>query len=113
MAVHVVEAPYFEEESRNLGATNENIKAARSLVQAALDGRSDLVDVKVIENTAEDARYRPWKRIRGKKSGIRVAIEVSKDETGDDVVLLHVAAPRSSWTYEDIKKLWEKYRSKA
>ena len=59
MVVRIVEAPHFEAESKTLGATSENIKAARSLVQAAVDGRTDIVDFERIGNTTDDAQYRP------------------------------------------------------
>lgn len=112
MAVKVIEAAHFEPESRALGATKENIKAARSLVQAALENRVDIVEVEVIRNTTKDSNFRPWVRVKGKLSNIRVAIERYTD--GDDlIVMLHVVIPRDDHTYEEVEKLWRKYRSKA
>ena len=111
MPVKVIEASHFEAESKALGATNENIKAARSLVQAALENRADVVEVDVIRNTTKDINFRPWLRVRGKLSNIRVAIERYKE--GDDlIVFLHAVIPRDDHTYDEFEKLWRKYRSK-
>lgn len=59
MAVKVIEAPHFVEESKAQGATRENIKAAHSLVEAALNGRLDLVEVEIIRATTKEPEYRP------------------------------------------------------
>jgi hypothetical protein len=107
----IIEADYFEKESEALGATNENIKSVRSLVQAALDERDDIVSYELIRNTTGESEYRPWVRIRGKKSGVRIAVELYQ-ENNDDIVLIHVVIPRDAHTYDDIEKLWLKYRSK-
>jgi hypothetical protein len=111
MAVKIIEAPHFEAESKALGATKENIKAAYALVQAALESRIDLVEVEIIRNTSKDKAYRPWIRIKGKLSMIRVAIE-RYSEGNDFIVVLHVVLPRDDHTYDEVERLWKQYRSK-
>jgi len=111
VAVKIIEAPHFQEESKAQGATKENIKAAYSIVEAALDGRLDLVDVEIVRATSKEPDYRPWIRLKGKKSIVRIAAERYKD--GDDlVILLHTVIPRDEHTYEIIEALWKKHRSK-
>lgn len=111
MAVRIIEAAHYESESKAQGATPENMKAARSLVQAALDGRDDIVSYELVRNTASEPEYRPWIRVRDIKSGIRVIIEIHQEDD-DDIVLMHAVLPRDSHTYDEIEKLWRQYRSK-
>ena len=106
----IIETEHFEEVSKQFGATKENIQAGRSFVELAIQGRFDLVDVKVIESTT-DITYRPWIRIKAKKAGLRVIVEQYQD--GDEItILLHAVIPRDAHTYDEIEKLWRKYRSK-
>ena len=111
MAVNIIEAPHFDAESKALGATKENIKAAHALVQAALENRIDIVEVETIRNTSKDKAYRPWIRIKGKLSMIRVAIE-RYSEGSDLIIVLHAVLPRDDHTYDEVERLWKKYRSK-
>lgn len=112
MAVRIVDAAHLEVESKALGATKENLLAARSYVQAALNGRKDIVSYEQISVTLNESAFRPWWRVKALKPGIRVAVEMYK-EGSDNVVLIHAVAPRDDHTYDEFERLWRQYRSKA
>ena len=107
----IIEADHYEEVSKQFGATRENMRSGRSFIELAIQERFDLVDVEVVEVTT-GTEYRPWIRIKARKSGIRVIVEQYRD--GEDiVVLLHAVIPRDAHTYEAVENLWKQYRSKA
>jgi hypothetical protein len=106
----IVEADYFEEVSKQFGATKENMRSGHSFIELAIQKRFDLVDIDVIEATT-GTEYRPWIRIKAKKAGIRVIVEQYQG-ADDIIILLHAVLPRDDHTYDEVEKLWRKYRSK-
>jgi hypothetical protein len=107
----IINADHFEKISRGFGATEDNMRAAASYIDLATQQRFDLVDLEVVATTT-GTEFRPWIRIKAKKSGLRVIVEQYRDGN-DTVILIHAVIPRDAHTYEEVEKLWRKYRSKA
>lgn len=104
----LVIAEYCEEESRNAGTNDNQYKAALTLVEEAMNDISR-IDVLEIEVT-KDEIYRSWWRLKLKNAPAatyRAIVEIEATQ-----VTLHVVLPRGSRTYNEVKALWEKYRSK-
>jgi hypothetical protein len=100
-------ASYCEEASAGAGTTEAQYKAALQLVREAL---TDLnrVDVRVIEITKDPAFY-PWHRLKlinAPAVTYRAILEITPQN-----VTLHVVLPRNSQTYEEVRGLWEQYRT--
>jgi hypothetical protein len=103
----LVIAEYCEEESQKALTTNAQYKAALKLVREAMEDMSR-IDVREIEIT-KHKKYLSWWRVKLKDAPsvtYRAIIEIAETE-----VKLHVVLPRSSQTYEEVKELWEKYRT--
>jgi hypothetical protein len=100
-------ADYCESESKAQGTTPEQYKAALHLVTTAMKDTTN-VDIADIEVTKDGVHYH-WRRLKWLKgkSTFRAIIEIQ--DTG---VILHLVIPRASDTYEEVKKLWLKHRTK-
>jgi hypothetical protein len=106
--VMLVIAEYCETESRTAGTSDNQYKAALKLVEEAMNDMSR-IDALEIEVT-KDEIYRAWWRLKLKNAPAatyRAIIEIEQKQ-----VTLHVVLPRGSRTYNEVKALWEKYRSK-
>jgi hypothetical protein len=99
---------YCETESKKLGCSEEQYKAGIQLARIAMLDRETLVDVAEIA-VKMGTNYRSWYRIKTKNAPattIRAIVEVT-DTDG----LVHVVLPRTVNTYDDVERLWRKYRS--
>lgn len=99
---------YCEAESKKLGCSDEQYKAGIQLARIGMLDRETLVDVAEIAVTM-GTDYRSWYRIKTNNAPattIRTIVEVT-----DTDALVHVVLPRALDTYDDVERLWKKYRS--
>jgi len=108
--IAVVFAPHFEEESKRLGATPTHISAGRRLAQLYAE-ENELAEIKDIEVTRHPKFY-PWQRLKEKRFTVRVIVEQIIDDQGNETITVHCALPRWSDTYDEVKALWKKYRTR-
>jgi hypothetical protein len=100
-------AQYCRAESRKAGTSPNQYKAAMKLVEEAMRD-TQRVDVRPIEVT-KDAHYGVWMRLKLKNApavSYRAIIEITDQE-----VIVQVILPRSSATYDEVRKLWQQHRT--
>ncbi len=112
MATGLEYPPHFEDESKALGASADQIRAGKRLAELYAEN-DPLVDAKEVAVTAQNPKFRPWLRLKSERMTVRTVIERVVDvSTSDETIVVHAVLPRWSETYDEIKALWKKYRSR-
>jgi hypothetical protein len=66
MATKLEYPPHFEQESKALGATADQLRAGKRLAELYAEN-NPLVDAKEIVTTAQNPKFRAWQRLKSER----------------------------------------------